>query len=188
MPDLLRTHVELLERWRQSMNLIGPGPVSEHVEDCDRALAGLRPEGHWVDLGSGAGFPGLVLAARWPELRVDLVDSRRKRCVFLEQVLGTAGVPPERVRVVQARVEDVPGPYDGVVARAFAPPEEVLAHADRLLRPGGLCVLFLQADADVPLPAGFEVFHVEPYRLGDKARRALTVRRKAHPARTTEAS
>lgn len=184
MPDLLQTHLDLLERWRHVMNLIGPGPAAEHVEDCDKALAGLRPEGRWVDLGSGAGFPGLVLAARWPELSVDLVDSRRKRCVFLEQVLGTAGVAPSRVRVRNARVEDLEGPYDGLVARAFAPPDEVLAHAARLLRPGGLAVLFLQADADVPIPDGFEVFHVERYRLGGKDRRSVTVRRRADPART----
>ena len=184
MPDLLQTHLALLERWRQSMTLIGPGPVSEHDEDCDKAMAGLRPTGRWVDLGSGAGFPGLVLAARWPELQVDLIDSRRKRCVFLEQVLGTAGVGPDRVRVLNVRAEEVAGPYDGVVARAFASPEEVLAHATRLLRPGGLCVLFLQADTDLPLPTGFEVFHVEPYRLGDKARRSVTVRRASDPATT----
>ena len=87
MSDLLSTHRRLLERWRKSMNLVGPGDVQVHFDDCQLALATLTPEGHWVDLGSGAGFPGIPLAATWPELRVDLVDSRKKRCWFLEQVL-----------------------------------------------------------------------------------------------------
>ena len=68
------------------------------------------------------------------------------------------------------------GPYDGVVSRAFAPPPDALAHAQRLLRPGGLCVLFLQAGATVPAPEGWQVIDTVPYVVGSKARKAVTLR------------
>lgn len=177
-------HRSLLAQWRNSMNLVGPGPLDPHFDDCERATHWLRPEGHWVDLGSGAGFPGLVMADRFPELRLDLVDSRKKRCVFLEQVLGQAGVPATRVQVHCVRVETLTGPYDGVVSRAFAPPPQVLDHAQRLLRPGGTLVLFLQDPAEVPEDPRFESFHVERYRVDGKARQAvgLRLRPEATPA------
>lgn len=137
MSTLRTVHRELLERWRRSMNLVGPGPLDVHFVDCDLAIEGLQPRGRWADLGSGAGFPGLVLADRCSDLAVDLVDSRRKRCVFLEEVVARAGVE-DRVRVLHTRVESLPDAgWDGVTARAFAPPDRVLAHAARLLRPGG---------------------------------------------------
>ena len=111
------------------------------------------------------------------QLPVDLVERRAKRAVFLEQVLLEAGAPPT-VRVLRQSVEDLPDQaYDGVLARAFAPPADVLAHARRLLRPGGQVVLFLQADTPLPEHPGFEVFHVEHYRVGNKDRRSVTLRR-----------
>jgi 16S rRNA (guanine527-N7)-methyltransferase len=177
MSDLEHHHRDLLERRRHAMNLVGPGDVGVHFEDSRLALQWLSPTGRWADLGSGAGFPGLVLAAMFPELTVDLVESRRKRCVFLQQVLLEAEVEPERVRVCSQRAETLePGVYDGVVARAFAAPAEVLRHAQRLLRPGGVVVLFLQEDGAVPEAGAFEVFHVEHYRVQNKARKAVGLR------------
>ena len=80
-------HRQALEQFRSTMNLVGPGPIEVHFTDCERALEGLEPRGEWADLGSGAGFPGLVLAELHPELSLILVESRRKRCWFLEHVL-----------------------------------------------------------------------------------------------------
>lgn len=178
VPDLLATHRALLERWRHAMNLVGPGDVEEHYRDADQALAGLAPAGRWVDLGTGAGFPGIVFAARFPDVQLDLVDSRKKRCAFLEHVLAEAGVAPDRVRVRCVRAEALEGPYDGVLARAFGPPADVLEHAARLLAPGGLVVLFLGRDAVVPEDDRFAPFHVERYRLDDRERQAVTLRRR----------
>lgn len=176
MPDLLTVHKELLERRRHVMNLVGPGPIEPHYQDSEAAVKWLKPEGRWADLGTGAGFPGIVFAALFPGVELDLVDSRQKRTVFLEAVLAEARTPG--VRVVQARVEDLPdASYDGILARAFAPPEELLAHARRLLKPGGTVVLFLQDDAPVPPSPDFQVFHVERYRVDGKARKAVGLRK-----------
>jgi 16S rRNA (guanine527-N7)-methyltransferase len=164
------------------MNLVGPGPIDEHYTDSEAAIAHLEPSGHWADLGSGAGFPGIVFAARFPHVAVDLVESRLKRCTFLEAVLLEAADAvtrrPAPLRVVCSRIEDLPGStYDGVLARALAPPAEVLAHAGRLLRPGGTVVLFLQAGVPVPTPAGWKTVGVWPYTVGGRARQAAALTR-----------
>lgn len=175
---LLEIHQQHLERQRHAMNLVGPGEISFHYQDCEAALRWLSPEGTWADLGTGAGFPGIVLAALFPQLEVHLIESRRKRCVFLEQVLLTAQIPPEQVRVRCERVEQVPDQsFDGVVARAFAPPGEVLRVAARLLRPGGTVVLFLQEDGPIPQDATFAQIHTEHYQLGTHRRKAVGLRR-----------
>ncbi len=179
MEDLLSTHRRLLERFRKSMNLVGPGDLDLHYADCAGALSVLEPAGTWADLGSGAGFPGIPFAARFPEVALDLVDSRQKRCVFLEHVLAegrASGLAP--VRVVCRRIEDLAPGYDGVLARALAPPPAVLAHAARLLRPGGRVLLMMQRDQPLPEDPRFEVLVEHPYRAGGKERRVVLARRR----------
>jgi 16S rRNA (guanine527-N7)-methyltransferase len=177
MSRLEEAHRRLLLRWRDAMNLVGPGPIDVHFEDCRRGLDGLALAGRWADLGSGAGFPGLVLADRFPSLSVDLVDSRSKRCVFLERVVAEAEAS-DRIRVHCARVEELPdGAWDGVTARAFAPVDEVLAHADRLLRAGGSALVFLQLDQE-PTQPGWRAVHEVRYALSDgRPRRTVMYQR-----------
>lgn len=173
MSPLLRAHRQLLERRRGSMNLVGPGPLEPHYEDSAAGLAGLVPTGHWADLGTGAGFPGIVLASLSQDLAVDLVDSRQKRCTFLEAALLEGGPRPGPVRVICGRVEDLPtGAYDGVTSRAFAAPAEYLAHAHRLLKPGGIAVVFVQGDVEVAAP-GFSHLRTLDYIVEGKTRRAV---------------
>lgn len=178
MADLLTTHKALLARFRDSMNLIGPGPMALHYEDADLSLGWLQPTGDWADLGTGAGLPGVPFAARFPSVPIDLVDSRMKRCIFLEKVLAEADLTAHApIRVLRTRVEQLPATsYDGIIARAFTPPKKLLGHARRLLRPGGTLVLLLQEDSEVPEAPDFEVFHVEPYVVAGKARRAVGLR------------
>ncbi len=159
------------------MNLVGPGDIEVHFVDSVRALGPLAPTGRWVDLGSGAGFPGLVLADRSPTVAIDLVERRRKRAVFLRQVVLEAGASEERIRVLAQGVDELPGgTYDGVLARAFASPAKVLEHSRRLLVAGGVVVLFLQEETLLPETAGFEMFHVEHYEVGDRRRRSVALR------------
>jgi len=177
---LCQAHLALLERFRGVMNLVGPGPVRFHLEDCAQALQGLdAPSGRWVDLGSGAGFPGLVFAARFPEVALELVDSRRKRCVFLEQVLA-AGLPARHapVHVQCTRIEDLPpGAWDGAMARALAAPEQVLAWAERVLVPAGRLFLMLTAEQPFEVPRGWRLEREHAYAIDGKARRAVLLQR-----------
>ena len=173
MTPLEQHHFDLLERWRKAMDLVGPGPLEPHFEDARAAVAWLEARGDWADLGSGAGFPGVALAAHHPQARVLLVESRQKRASFLDQVAAGA----DNLQVLCARSETLQdGSLDGVISRAYRPPEDYLADALRLLKPGGVAVLML-ARQEPPQLEGLEMFHVEHYDLGGRPRQAVAYRK-----------
>lgn len=151
------------------MDLVGPGPLDPHFDDALAVARAVPARGAWVDLGSGAGFPGVALAALHPEATVTLAERRQKRAVFLETVLSQAGLPNARVHA--GDVAALPSAaFDGVVSRAFAPPEAVATVAARLLRPGGTLALLLARERPT-LPPPWRRFHVEPYLVDGKERR-----------------
>ena len=140
----LKTHVALLRKWNPVVNLVSPGSLADvwrrHVLDSAQIWA-LRPEGAhiWVDLGSGGGFPGLVIAALaaqdQPKMQVHLIESDNRKAAFLATVLRETGLGG---RVHAARIEEVNDlRADVVSARALAPLNRLLAHAESLLAPGG---------------------------------------------------
>jgi 16S rRNA (guanine527-N7)-methyltransferase len=144
-----RIHRDLLQKWRTAMNLVGPGEVDPHFVDSIAAVSGLDATGRWADLGSGAGFPGISLAARHPEAHVLLVESRQKRATFLQRVLTDTGLC--NAEVFHGRVEDLAPGFSGLISRAYKPPAEFLADAARLLAPGGRVVVLTADDlADHP--------------------------------------
>lgn len=117
----------VLERSR-SLGFLGPGSVRVQVAHGRGFAAGAPgPPGRLLDLGSGGGVPGLVLAARWPTSEVVLLDAAERRCAFLAESVSSLGWE-ERVRVVRARAEDagrredLRERFDVVVARGFGPP------------------------------------------------------------------
>ncbi|HYJ35853.1 MAG TPA: 16S rRNA (guanine(527)-N(7))-methyltransferase RsmG, partial [Rhizomicrobium sp.] len=94
-----------------------------------------------ADLGSGAGFPGLVLAAMRPNLAVTLHEATTKKCLFLKAAADRMGL---KVEVANARLEDLPArPFDVVTARALSPLPQLLAYAQKFAGPNGVC-LFLK--------------------------------------------
>lgn len=176
MTEAEQVHQALLEQWRGAMDLIGPGPSTPHFTDAAQAVAALDAVGAWADLGSGAGFPGIALAARWPEAQVQLVESRRKRAIFLDQVIATAGL--SNAVVVRGRTESLPDhSLDGVISRAYKPPPAYLADAARLLRPGGRAVLMLGDQPLAAAGAGWSVLSETRYPVGDGWRRRVVLRR-----------
>lgn len=168
-------HLALLERWRKAMDLVGPGPAEPHFQDAAGAVAALGPiAGRWADLGSGAGFPGIALAARNPAATVLLVESRRKRATFLDTVVAQARLG--NATVLCGRTEELEPGFDGLISRAYKPPEEVLVDAARLLRPGGTVVLML-GDTELPVPEGWSEAVRARYPVADGHRRLLALRR-----------
>jgi 16S rRNA (guanine527-N7)-methyltransferase len=115
-------------------------------------LADFVPDGaRLVDVGSGAGLPGLPMALRSPDLRVDLVEPLQRRVTFLEEAI-TALELDERVRVVRGRAEDLAvrrqvGEADWVVSRAVAPLDRLVRWCLPLLRPGGALLALKGAGA-----------------------------------------
>lgn len=129
----LRLYVELLTRWQKQINLVGPEALksiwTRHVADALQ-LAPHVGQGQQtiIDLGSGAGLPGLVLALAYPDYRAILIESNGKKAAFLGDVARQARIS---VKVVQERIEAVDsGPYrllrPVITARALAPLSNLL--------------------------------------------------------------
>jgi 16S rRNA (guanine527-N7)-methyltransferase len=139
----LDVFVALLLRWTERINLIAPGDRDQvwtrHVEDSLQ-LAPLipgRPD-RAIDLGSGGGFPGLVLAIA-TGIRFDLVEADQRKAAFLREAARATEAP---VTVHAARLEAVAlAPARLVTARALAPLPRLLGWAARLLAPGGTLIL-----------------------------------------------
>ena len=145
MPDASPALRQALERARR-LGVLGPTPIDEHLGHAEHFLRALPPDaGTLLDLGSGAGLPGLVIAERRPDLTVALLDAQERRVALLEQAITAMGCEG-RVRVLHGRAEDLAheealrGTFDTVTARLFGPPAVVaecgapfLAHQGRLL-------------------------------------------------------
>jgi 16S rRNA (guanine527-N7)-methyltransferase len=145
--------VAVLERARD-LGFLGPGPIEAHLVNADAfgEAAGAAPA-LGVDLGTGGGVPGLVLAARWPASRWLLIDSIQKRAAFLTDAVEELGMG-ERVTVTAARAELVGrdpawrATADLVTARSFGPPAVTAECAAPLLHLGG--VLLVSEPPDAP--------------------------------------
>lgn len=123
-----------------------------HVLDCLRAATVVEPADRTaLDLGSGAGLPGLVVAIALPDLAVTLVESRRRRAAFCELVAERLGLP--NVAVLLARIEEVHEQADVCFARALARLPVVWRLAEPLLRAGGRLVYFAGRGANGPFLA-----------------------------------
>lgn len=140
MRSRLDAYVDLLLRWNARINLIGRASVEQvwqrHIEDSLQLIP-LLPQGSGPlgDLGSGAGLPGLVLAIATGR-PTHLVESDRRKAAFLTE--AAARLSLAHIHIHAARIEDADLPPLAVItARALAPLGGLMAHAHRLLTPGG---------------------------------------------------
>ncbi|HWL41935.1 MAG TPA: RsmG family class I SAM-dependent methyltransferase [Ilumatobacter sp.] len=143
---------ELTETLRlaQRLGFFGPGPIEaavKHAAGFADALGHVAAGSRVVDLGSGGGLPGLVLADRFPECVVTLIDRRTKRTDFLERAVRRLGLTNTTVRAGDAeRLVDevqrgITPPFDAVTARGFGPPAVTLRIAQAVLAADGLVVI-----------------------------------------------
>ena len=137
----LAAHIALIEKWNRVHNLTAVREPEQmvvlHVLDSLSLLPQLEGVATVLDVGTGAGFPGMALAIARPEAEVTLLDSSHKKCTFLEQARGEIGIT--NARVVCERVEQwKPSTrFGAVVSRAFADLSDFVAQAGHLLAPGG---------------------------------------------------
>jgi 16S rRNA (guanine527-N7)-methyltransferase len=143
--------LQMIEQWNAKLNLVGPGNpaswISRHSLDSLVALVAMPSEGHVLDLGSGAGFPGIPLALMRPDATFSLAERRSKRRAFIQNVVAAVGAANVSV-IPEAEVEES---YDLVLGRAVLPVAEWLAYGTRRAKVGGLVGHFAQEDAEVPL-------------------------------------
>jgi len=136
------TYLNLLLKWNAKVNLTSVrGPrqmIMRHFGEsyfAARELLSSEPAATVIDLGSGAGFPGLPLAMFEPAVQVTLIESNAKKVAFLNEVI--AALKLGNVRVVRQRAEDYAGSADLVTMRAVERFEAAARIAIRLVRPGG---------------------------------------------------
>lgn len=144
--SLLERYVSLLDAWRRRSNLIGPNEMghiwSRHVYDCAQLIPLIGEGAKVVDLGSGAGLPGLILGCHAATTggSVQLVESVGKKCAFLQAVSSELDLP---TRIYNQRIEDVPKETsDFVTARALAPLPKLLDYTSTWIDRGATGLFF----------------------------------------------
>lgn len=179
----LAHYLDLLQRWNATYNLTAvrdPEAMrTQHLADCLAVIAPLRrhaPGGRLLDVGSGGGLPGVVIAALLPAWEVSCVDAVGKKMAFVRQVAGALPLP--NLRAQHCRIEALKAPpFDVVTSRAFASLADFTALTHRHLAPGGVWMAMkgrVPEDEIAALPAEVEVFHVEQLTVpGLDAQRCL---------------
>ena len=162
----IERYLDELRKWGARTNLVGStenDALRRHVEDSLAAVRHLPHDAQVVDLGSGAGFPGLPLLIARPDLKLMLVESRERRVHFLRHVVRVL----ELDCVVQrCRIEDVPtGVFTYALLRAVAPVRKALPLAAPWVKPGGEVWIWTREE-----PAAAGSAFVGEIPLGDRGR------------------
>ena len=165
-------YMALIQKWTKVYNLTAvrdpADMLTHHLLDSLTAIAPLSRHTQGqprkvLDVGSGGGLPGVVLAICMPELNVTCVDTVAKKAAFVQQVAVSLKLP--NLRGIHARVESLTDPYDVICSRAFASLPDFVTWSRSALAEGGVWMAMKgkhpQDEIDA-LPAEVKVFHVEP--------------------------
>ena len=179
----VRDYTQLLIKWNQQLSLttiVDPVEmISRHFGESMFAarLEDLR-NGRLADLGTGAGFPGLALKIFRPNLQVILIESNRKKCAFLAEVLRALGLNGVAIR--NGRYEELdfqPGFADFVAARAIGGFRTLLSFAQRALAPQGRVILWVGFDDSVKLSNSPGWIWMPPAHIPESRRRFVMIGR-----------
>jgi 16S rRNA (guanine527-N7)-methyltransferase len=137
-----------------------PDLWSRHFWDSAQLAPLIPPEARSLaDLGSGAGFPGLVLAVMRPDLAVTLHEATTKKCAFLQLAADRMGVA---VAIQNARLEDLPpSQFDVVTARALAPLPQLLGYAQKFTGPNSVCLFLKGQNVGVELTEAHKYWNIK---------------------------
>ena len=170
----LLQYLDLLQRWNATYNLTAvrdrQGMLTQHLADClavVKPLSRVLQAGRVLDVGSGGGLPGVVLAIMRPQLQVTCVDTVGKKAAFVRQVAGSLGL--NNLQSVHARVEALALPsFDLITSRAFASLLDFTALTQPLLSEAGVWMAMKGKNPEsevAQLPARISVFHVEQLQV-----------------------
>jgi 16S rRNA (guanine527-N7)-methyltransferase len=166
----LDRYVELLLEWQTKTNLVAPSTLSNlwtrHISDSLQLLT-LAPSARtWADLGSGGGFPGVVLACGLAETAgamVHLVERNSKKAAFLREALRVTGAPGQvHLADIGESVDRVVGPVDCVTARAVAPLHQLIGFAEPLVKQGAKAFLLKGQDVEAELTEATKYWNIAP--------------------------
>ncbi|MEZ2294632.1 16S rRNA (guanine(527)-N(7))-methyltransferase RsmG [Variovorax sp. RCC_210] len=186
--EQLLAYGTLMLKWNKVYNLTAlrdPAIVlTHHLLDSLAAVAPLQREwagkGKLLDVGSGGGLPGVVIAIMRPDLEVTCLDAVAKKAAFVQQVSAELELP--NLRGLHARVESLAGSYEVISSRAFASLPDFFNGSMNLLASGGVWLAMkgkIPSDELAVLPKGVAVFHVEQLTVpGLDAERCIVWARK----------
>lgn len=169
----LGAYAALVAKWQAAINLVGPATLPQiwerHFLDSAQLLALIEPsERQIADFGSGAGFPGLVLAIM-SDRNVHLIEADSRKCAFLRQVAIDTGVMAQ-VTIHNVRAEKLrPFPVDIVTARACAPLDTLIGLVAPFLAEDGRCLLHKGERADLELTRARKLWHMRLTRRASVA-------------------
>ena len=167
----LDRYVELLREWQAKTNLVSPSTLphiwTRHISDSLQLLAFAPSAKVWVDLGSGGGFPGVVLAcalAETPSAMVHLVERNAKKAAFLREALRVTGAAGTvHLADIEYIVERITGPVDCVTARAVAPLHQLIGFAEPLVRRGAKALFLKGQDVEAELTEATKYRKITPH-------------------------
>src|ERR1700733_6238511 len=166
----LQRYVDLLLEWQAKTNLVAPSTLpnlwTRHISDSLQLL-GLAPSAvRWADLGSGGGFPGVVLAcglAERPGARIHLVERNAKKAAFLREALRVTGAPGTvHLADIGDSVDRITGKVDCVTARALAPLHQLIGYAEPLVKKGAKALFPKGQDVEAELTEATKYWNIEP--------------------------
>ena len=169
--ERLDRFVALLEEWQAKTNLVAPSTLpnlwTRHIADSLQLLP-LAPSAKiWMDLGSGGGFPGVVLAcalAEMPGVTIHLVERNAKKAGFLREALRVTGAPGfVHLSDIEVIVDRFAGRIDCVTARALAPLHQLIGFAEPLMTKGTKALFLKGQDVEVELTEATKYWNIESH-------------------------
>jgi len=166
----LDRYLDLLGQWQTKTNLVAPSTLPHlwtcHVADSLQLLT-LAPDARtWVDLGSGGGFPGIVLAcalAEKPGSVVHLVERNSKKAAFLREALRITSAPGiVHATGIEDIVDSIQGSIDCVTARALAPLHQLIGFAEPLVGKGAKALFLKGQDVEAELTEATKYWNIKP--------------------------
>jgi 16S rRNA (guanine527-N7)-methyltransferase len=166
----LEAYVDLLLQWQAKTNLVASSTLphlwTRHISDSLQLLMLAAEAKVWVDLGSGGGFPGVVLACaltETPGAMVHLVERNAKKAAFLREALRITGASGTvHLADIGDSVDSFPGPVDCVTARAVAPLHQLLGFAEPLAGKGAKALFLKGQDVEAELTEATKYWKIVP--------------------------
>jgi len=167
----LDRYVDLLLEWQAKTNLVAPSTLpslwTRHIADSLQLLALAPAAKVWVDLGSGGGFPGVVLAcalAETPGATVHLVERNTRKAAFLREALRVTSTPGMvHLAEIGDTVDRITGRVDCVTARAVAPLNQLVGFAEPLVRKGAKALFLKGQDVEAELTEATKYWKIAPH-------------------------
>ncbi|MCP1840515.1 16S rRNA (guanine527-N7)-methyltransferase [Bradyrhizobium sp. USDA 4524] len=166
----LDRYIALLLTWQAKTNLVAPSTLptlwTRHVSDSLQLLSLMPTAKSWVDLGSGGGFPGVVLAcalAETPGASIHLVERIAKKAAFLREAIRVTESPGAvHLADIGDTVDRIPGPIDCVTARALAPLHQLIGFAEPWVKKGAKALFLKGQDVEAELTEATKYWIIEP--------------------------